>query len=531
MELSDYIAVRWGEPVGYDLSGDELRKVWKRNSSLWQSLRRVVAFETSEPKVEGVHSARALPALIHFNGESVIVWDAGLGTLLSSFAFMLPYPQPLPVAKALVHRVCAVRLTSAGQQANADLHARKATELLEENPFDRRHQYGADAESQFEVWLTTELQERFVLAHEQIHYLHRTDQRSFNELQSLLLHTLANLESLRLDDYSPLQSSGPEVPENMTWMSLLDRHVDYYSWYLKTWTEGTASVTGPAEWKSRHSRVRDALTRSNILLEESVCDVFGALAVCIDSHSRQRGWDANMAAACSRLALESLGMIVGIDSTLSIGSKAPNASPADIAIRGECLEIVLPGLLLQLLREFAALDDTELNTVPSQSDLREIMRLAGERASALYSPAFDAVDGLPLGAADHSFTVSEKILADSGFLHLRPSPDYRTSWLFGLGVVETSANVLALLQQEPEMGPELDFLIQRHQRGDWGDIPEEDAQANRHALWREFANVNPEDARNHRGAIWSFYMYGTNRLLVVTDADRQRTIIFTPAEL
>lgn len=545
MELSSYIAARWGPPIGCNLDGDKLHKVRFRNSHLWRYIHSFGAAAIPEPQVEGVHSARALPALIHYNGRSIILWDAGLGTLLDYFSFMLPHPQPPAVADAYVNRVCAVRLAAAGRPTSATAHARKATELLHAHPIDRRHEFGADAESQFEVWLTTEMQERFALAHEQIHYLQRSDPDQFNGRCAALLRIVDNVGPLGLADPSPLRAA-PKIepteqdPANLELVrSLWERNLDPYSWYLKSWVEGDAWTRNTDRWVLEYSALIGDLNADRALLHESVCDVFGALAVCIDAHDRQRGWDATMAAACSRVALESLGMIAQIDATQSIASKAPNTSADAIRIRGKCLEIVLPPLLLHVLRPGVTPDDPTVDmpdhpaaeTLPSVGDLREVMRLAGERAFDLYYPALERLT-LLADTAEYSFQVSDDFLRESGFHHVRPSADYRESWLFWLGVIDVSPRLMALLKQTPGMASEVQFLVERHQRGDWGDIPYEDTQANRNALWRELEDdVTPDGAWRHRGAIYSFYICQGHRIFVVTDSRREQTTVCLSGEL
>lgn len=60
-------------------------------------------------------------------------------------------------------------------------------------------------------------------------------------------------------------------------------------------------------------------------------------------------------------------------------------------------------------------------------------------------------------------------------------------------------------------------LLARHQRGDWGDVPPEDARENELSLKEGFR-------------ILSSYQVGGERLWVITEADRSVTTILRPDE-
>jgi hypothetical protein len=60
-------------------------------------------------------------------------------------------------------------------------------------------------------------------------------------------------------------------------------------------------------------------------------------------------------------------------------------------------------------------------------------------------------------------------------------------------------------------------LLARHQSGDWGDVPPEDATENEISIERGFR-------------ILSSYAVGHERLWVITEADRSVTTILKPAE-
>ena len=60
-------------------------------------------------------------------------------------------------------------------------------------------------------------------------------------------------------------------------------------------------------------------------------------------------------------------------------------------------------------------------------------------------------------------------------------------------------------------------LLSRHQRGDWGDLDEEDKQANTDAL-----------ATGRR--IFSAYVIKNTKFWIITEADRSSTTILLPSE-
>ena len=87
--------------------------------------------------------------------------------------------------------------------------------------------------------------------------------------------------------------------------------------------------------------------------------------------------------------------------------------------------------------------------------------------------------------------------------------------LFPLGQVGATPGALAALQkaeQEPE-----EFL-NRHDRGDWGDVPEADRQENEFSL-------------QHGLRIFSAYTTSAgDTIWVITEADRSATTILLPSE-
>lgn len=60
-------------------------------------------------------------------------------------------------------------------------------------------------------------------------------------------------------------------------------------------------------------------------------------------------------------------------------------------------------------------------------------------------------------------------------------------------------------------------LLIRHQSGDWGDVPAEDAQENEFSVEQGFR-------------ILSSYRVGDEKLWVITEADRSATTILRPDE-
>ena len=60
-------------------------------------------------------------------------------------------------------------------------------------------------------------------------------------------------------------------------------------------------------------------------------------------------------------------------------------------------------------------------------------------------------------------------------------------------------------------------LLQRHQRGDWGAVPAEDAEKNERSV-----------VDNNR--ILSSYPVGNQRIWIITEADRSSTTLLLPEE-
>lgn len=86
--------------------------------------------------------------------------------------------------------------------------------------------------------------------------------------------------------------------------------------------------------------------------------------------------------------------------------------------------------------------------------------------------------------------------------------------LFPLGQVVATPGALEVLDKQ---AVNASTLLERHQSGDWGMVPEEDAQENQASV----ANGN---------RILSSYPIGDARIWIITEADRSSTILLLPEE-
>ncbi|WAK04603.1 hypothetical protein [Methylobacter sp. YRD-M1] len=86
--------------------------------------------------------------------------------------------------------------------------------------------------------------------------------------------------------------------------------------------------------------------------------------------------------------------------------------------------------------------------------------------------------------------------------------------LFALGQTVATRGALAAMEQS---GISPLALLSRHQRGDWGDLGDEDKDSNQEALAKGFR-------------ILSAYRFDTVRLWVITEAGRSTTTILLPEE-
>ena len=85
---------------------------------------------------------------------------------------------------------------------------------------------------------------------------------------------------------------------------------------------------------------------------------------------------------------------------------------------------------------------------------------------------------------------------------------------FTLGQVVSTPAALALLDANGEV---YWSLLDRHISGDWGDLPDEDRQAN-------------VDAVTGGGRILSAYKIGTSKVWIITESDRSVTTLLLPDE-
>lgn len=85
---------------------------------------------------------------------------------------------------------------------------------------------------------------------------------------------------------------------------------------------------------------------------------------------------------------------------------------------------------------------------------------------------------------------------------------------FRLGQIVATRGVLKHLEHH---GIQADPYLRRHVRGDWGDVPPEDALANERAV-------------EHGARILSSYEVADQRVWVITGADRAVTTLLFPSE-
>lgn len=86
--------------------------------------------------------------------------------------------------------------------------------------------------------------------------------------------------------------------------------------------------------------------------------------------------------------------------------------------------------------------------------------------------------------------------------------------LFSLGAIAATPAVLEHFDQH---GTDLHAYIARHHHGDWGDLCIEDARANQQAL--QFG-----------GRIFSAYIIASEKVWIITEADRSATTLLFPSE-
>ncbi len=87
--------------------------------------------------------------------------------------------------------------------------------------------------------------------------------------------------------------------------------------------------------------------------------------------------------------------------------------------------------------------------------------------------------------------------------------------LFPLGRLVATPGALDLLRSAGE--DLLPALLERHQSGDWGEVPEEDAREN-------------EVSVRHGFRVLSSYRVAGERLWIITERDRSATTLLLPSE-
>ena len=101
-------------------------------------------------------------------------------------------------------------------------------------------------------------------------------------------------------------------------------------------------------------------------------------------------------------------------------------------------------------------------------------------------------------------------------MNTTPSPTRAPSrCLFALGNVVATPGALDLLDRTATNAAD---LLQRHQSGDWGTLPPEDAALNDYSV-------------THEGRLLSSYSLNENeRLWIITEWDRSATTLLLPSE-
>lgn len=85
---------------------------------------------------------------------------------------------------------------------------------------------------------------------------------------------------------------------------------------------------------------------------------------------------------------------------------------------------------------------------------------------------------------------------------------------FELGRVFVTTGAAALLDRT---GQDQETLLRRHQSGDWGELGDEDRQAN-------------DDALRRGGRLFSSYRVQGEKVWVITEADRRSSTVLLPDE-
>ena len=101
---------------------------------------------------------------------------------------------------------------------------------------------------------------------------------------------------------------------------------------------------------------------------------------------------------------------------------------------------------------------------------------------------------------------------------MRTTPSTTTNHptpLFPLGNIVATPGALDLLDRAGRNG--LDLVL-RHQHGDWGSVPPEDAEENTYSV------------SNGCRILSSYYLNDTERIWIITEADRSATTLLLPSD-
>ena len=88
--------------------------------------------------------------------------------------------------------------------------------------------------------------------------------------------------------------------------------------------------------------------------------------------------------------------------------------------------------------------------------------------------------------------------------------------LFTLGRVVATPGALTVLE---ETGADYLALLLRHARGDWGEVPPEDARENERSVREGFRVLSSYPVGEERERVW-----------IITEADRSSTCLLLPSE-
>ncbi|MCB5291501.1 hypothetical protein BJQ90_00927 [Arthrobacter sp. SO3] len=434
----------------------------------------------------------------------------------------MPYDQPLPVIEALLRRITGIRFLLVGRLQEAAAQVVEARVLLEMTPIDRTYQMRVDAEDQFEVFLLTEMQERFALGHELAHFLKEVDPAAFETFTRYALETARN--ALQMSDPPTIFSADLSTDiESAEMTALYARDLDPYAWYLFDNNRYSRQVISCQSWAEEAALAVEVLEAGPITTkEEVICDLLSGLAVALEAHNNERGWTAIMAAACSRLALSNLETILGIDEWVAgraPGAKTPQAS---VTTRQRCLNVLLPQVLPKVLEMHGRGSKLEIG------DVHSVMHMVENRYGDRMHAALSTIDHVPPSAESKALN-ENGVLVLGGFMFMRVSADYRGvnrtagEHKFELGSIHALPGVYARYSTDTDFARGIDEALRRHQRGDWGDdVPEEDCAKNDAGLYEEFEPPSSE-RKWRRDALWSQYVICGEKVLVITLRDRLET--------